>query len=1775
MADVSLLFDVLGGGDLGGDSGKLINEQINSIVDAINKQGLGIKIKVDDDSLKKFKENVDAVSKAAQDAANKAANANKGVKNKNTLFKDTDVKTQISLQNKYNSVLASSNKLFRDYSAAQTSSNESSRNAYNSLKDAVGVMQEQNKAFINGEISVEQYKSSIEKCNAKLKESRTVIQQNGDATKTFGERLKGLADKFSSWLTVSQVIMLAYRGIKQMVTNVIELDTAMTELKKVTDETDETYRRFLNNATERSKELGATISDTVNATADFARLGYGIEDASTLADAAIVYKNVGDGIQDINEASESIISTMQAFGISAEDAMSIVDKFNNVGNNFAISSQGVGEALLRSASAMHAAGNTLDETIALATAANTVIQNPQMVGTTLKTMSMFLRAAKTEAEEAGESTDGMANSVSELRGEILALTGNKVDIQIDENTFKNTTQILRELSSVWSDLSDVSKANITEMIGGKRNANVTTALLENFQLVEDVIKKSQESEGSALRENDKYLESINGHIAKFKATFQELSADVVNSGMVKDVVDTGTAVLRIVDVVGKFLGVIFKIIDGIGGINTVLAITGTYLAVGNLNKILGFFDKIVSKLIDINGSLGSLINTPMGVTTAVIAGIILLAKVIDLVTVSAAEARESLNDIKQEYTDGANELKSLNDELQTTHDRLSELEGKNSLSFTEEEEYENLKKQNNELQRKIDLLNAEQEIKAREQNKAFVTAIDKKFDTTWKIGGEAKNPSKENLMHFLEIYKQDAEKLSTLEEAYRTKLNDAQTVRIYEAQRKSIEIQQSKLMDILSAQSNDLSDLIDGIEYIDEPKTDDDRKVNEWLDFVNDFMDEMAIAIGGDGAKQNAFNRIVDNWQFDDVVQHLQTLGEQGSVTADMLDDPKYDEFIQKLIDVGVISDDSDESLQLIALAFNGLGICAEEAGNKIGGVVDVYQEAISGLDGVREKIDSVTDSMSVLADIQSSVADGFNVSLEKALEFAETYPEILNNAEVAADGQIHLNEDVVNSLIDGKRAELQADIDTKIAELQAEREVLIAKRDFAQAQLDIAQNVGDGEGQISKELAVYRINAGNAMAEALIANNIDEATAYKLAAAAMAQNAEEFDAVAKDVCTDVSGNFNQAAYDAALAMYNNMSAATGSINNVTNAAHNAAIAIRGVSSGTVQGSAVNFNARAGSLGGSDSFTLSHGKFNGVDYSYSPKRVSIDNFVSDLKIDLSSINNAISQIDGQISALQSIRNADLTSFSAKSGGSGSGGSGSGGSGGSGSSNKSSGSGSSSSDKTESWFEKQYKEHSHLIDMEQETVSDYLKWLNKAYQEAYKQGIIDLDAYYKYQEEVYSKAKKLVENAKKSLDGLIEYRIDMLKQDIENEKDALDKKLDNLKDFYNKQKDMLKAQHDEEQYLDEQAERRKSVTDIESELSMLSYDNSAKAQKRKLELNEELSKAKKDLDDFEKEHALDMAIDSIESAYDKDAAKIQAEMDALDEKLNDPNALFNQALADIKNNSKNQLYYMMLMYNRQYGDGKDETVQSIWENAYAALDDYKNFFGSDYEDVKLANETNYSVSHKEVSVPSSSSTNTTSSTTSSSSSESKPKLEKGSRVSVKSGTKWYADSYGGGSWGYAKGGTIKYINSSGTHPYNIDGLGWVRKTDIVGYATGTKNASPGLHTFSELGDEYIFTSPSDGTKYKMFTGGEKVLNAKATDFLYNFATSGGKIISDMLQNVMKSRSLVPIGAGNIVNEIRMGDINISGSTTDRTVSEIRRAQRDNVEFMLKEFSKLNK
>lgn len=134
----------------------------------------------------------------------------------------------------------------------------------------------------------------------------------------------------SSYLSANMVFNMVKRQLRGMAEEVIAVDTAMTELRKVTEATNADFEEFAKSAAQTGRELGASISDVINATAIFARLGESLPDAEELGRVATLFKNVGDGITE-EEAAEDLVSTMKAFKIEAKDSISIVDKFNEVG----------------------------------------------------------------------------------------------------------------------------------------------------------------------------------------------------------------------------------------------------------------------------------------------------------------------------------------------------------------------------------------------------------------------------------------------------------------------------------------------------------------------------------------------------------------------------------------------------------------------------------------------------------------------------------------------------------------------------------------------------------------------------------------------------------------------------------------------------------------------------------------------------------------------------------------------------------------------------------------------------------------------------------------------------------------------------------------------------------------------------------------------------------------------------------------------------------------------------------------------------------------------------------------------------------------------------------------------------------------------------------------------------------------------------------------------------------------------------------------------------
>lgn len=183
------------------------------------------------------------------------------------------------------------------------------------------------------------------------------------------------------------------------------------------------------------------------------------------------------------------------------------------------------------------------------------------------------RLAKVELEEAGLETEGMAESTSTLQAKLKALTHGKVDIMVDADTFKNTTQILREMSQAWEDMTDIEQASALELMGGKRQANILASVITNFETVEDVIETTTNAEGSALRENEKYLDSIQGRLDQFTNSLQTFWNNFLDSRTIKEFVEFGTNVIEFLDTVpGKLTAVasaiaIFSKVKGINMLN--------------------------------------------------------------------------------------------------------------------------------------------------------------------------------------------------------------------------------------------------------------------------------------------------------------------------------------------------------------------------------------------------------------------------------------------------------------------------------------------------------------------------------------------------------------------------------------------------------------------------------------------------------------------------------------------------------------------------------------------------------------------------------------------------------------------------------------------------------------------------------------------------------------------------------------------------------------------------------------------------------------------------------------------------------------------------------------------------------------------------------------------------------------------------------------------------------------------------------------------------------
>lgn len=205
--------------------------------------------------------------------------------------------------------------------------------------------------------------------------------------------------------------------------------------------------------------------------------------------------------------------------------------------------------------------NSIDESVALVTAANQTLQSPATAGKAIRTISLRLtgtKEAKKELEDEGEEIESFVETQSKLRDTILNATKTKsnnfmgFDILNDKGAYKSTYEIMLGIAKLYDEIVENDKKTgaknmnlLLETIAGKNRAAAAASILQNASLLEDVYNESMfESTNSAIIENEKYLDSLSGHIAKLKTAWQELQTTMVDSSFLKGLTDIGTGALK-------------------------------------------------------------------------------------------------------------------------------------------------------------------------------------------------------------------------------------------------------------------------------------------------------------------------------------------------------------------------------------------------------------------------------------------------------------------------------------------------------------------------------------------------------------------------------------------------------------------------------------------------------------------------------------------------------------------------------------------------------------------------------------------------------------------------------------------------------------------------------------------------------------------------------------------------------------------------------------------------------------------------------------------------------------------------------------------------------------------------------------------------------------------------------------------------------------------------------------------------------------------------------
>ena len=374
-----------------------------------------------------------------------------------------------------------------------------------------------------------------------VKQVTSDIDKSKKKVDSLGKLATSVFGKFNLWYGIAQISHKIYQGIGDVVTNTIALDTAMTGLSKVTDISKSDLSDFAVEVGNAGVELGKTTTQMVDASTVFAQAGWSnTADLKTLSTVSSTFSNISDTEMSSAESADFLISTMKAFNLTADDTTHIIDAVNEVSNNYAVSSGDLASSIGKVASTMELSGTSFEQTLGLMTGVTEITRDSSKAATGLKTISLRLQGMEEDSDGVAQSVDGLG---SKMQGTFSKIGVSLVDSNGNMNSFYDN---IISIGKVWPQLTESEKGYYAEQAAGKNQANVFAALMQNTSSAISATATAYNSAGSAAKENEKQMESVQGRIDILKAKWEQFTTSLISSDFMGTIADMGSALIDFV-----------------------------------------------------------------------------------------------------------------------------------------------------------------------------------------------------------------------------------------------------------------------------------------------------------------------------------------------------------------------------------------------------------------------------------------------------------------------------------------------------------------------------------------------------------------------------------------------------------------------------------------------------------------------------------------------------------------------------------------------------------------------------------------------------------------------------------------------------------------------------------------------------------------------------------------------------------------------------------------------------------------------------------------------------------------------------------------------------------------------------------------------------------------------------------------------------------------------------------------------------------------------------